>query len=347
MSLSFRIQDHRTVLFVLLAAAIFAGGLLAQDGQSKVKDTEADQPLQPLRIGGNDSGGGSGGDVVQGKNIGGVEVYSVPGGKSLVLRFTSTDDLSGFEDLFVSINDAEYRRIPDQVVRLQSDGFYKIQYYTVDRAGNKSSVTTRQILIDSTPPKVTATLSGTPMTKDGGVAPKARLALTGNDGSIGVGVKEILWRPGRDGEWQTYNSSIGLAQQTGDNGGRGVIEYKAVDRIGNETRKLLFSYYVDTTPPALPVIRELDSAHAKEGEPILLNRDGMRVPRFNEEDRLYYKIDDGNYAELKPGDTVKLPQDGEHNLTFRIVDPLGNETVKTYLIKVDVTAPTSTIRAEE
>lgn len=346
MSLSFRFHDYRTALVaLLLAAAVFAGGLLAQDSQSKVKDTEADQPLQPLRIGGNDSGG-SGGEVVQGKNIGGVEVYSVPGGKSLVLRFTSTDDLSGFEDLFVSINDGEYRRIPDQVVRLQSDGFYKIQYYTVDRAGNKSSVTTRQILIDSTSPKLATTLSGTPVTKDGGVAAKARLAITGNDGPMGVGVDKILWRPGRDGEWQDYNGTIGLADHTGD-GGRGVIEYKAIDRIGNETRKLVFSYYVDTIPPQMPVIRELDSANAKEGEPILLNRSGMRVPRFNEEDRLYYKIDDGNYAELKPGDTIKLPEDGEHDLTFRIVDPLGNETVKTHRIKVDVTAPTSTIRAQE
>ncbi len=315
----------------VLILGLFGSALVAQS---------ADEPLEPLVVGADPTGNTAASAEAKSATVGGMEVHSLPPGKSLVLRFDNMDDLSGFQTLFFKFDGEEYRRIPEEVVRLRSDGIYRFSYYGVDKAGNKNTARTRQLMIDSTAPTVKSTVVNSKVTRNGAVGKDAKLSLSAKDS--GTGVKSILWRPGRDGEWQEYTAPIALAELTGD--GQRVIEYKAIDRIENETVSNIFSYTIDTTAPAIPVILP----EQKEGdEPILVRRDSLEVPPLEEGSTLEYKLDDGSYAPLKPGQKIPLPESGEHDLTLRVTDELGNVRETTYRIKVDITPPVTTIRAEE
>ncbi|MCR9142066.1 MAG: hypothetical protein NXI24_07425 [bacterium] len=300
----------------------------------------ADEPLEPLVVGGDPTGNTADSGEAKAGMVGGMEVHSLPPGKSLVLRFDNMDDLSGFQTLFFKMDGEEYRRVPEEVVRLRSDGIYRFSYYGVDKAGNKNTPRTRQLMIDSTAPTVRSTVVNSKVTRSGAVGKDAKLSLSAKDS--GTGVKSIMWRPGRDGEWQQYTAPIALAKLSGD--GQRLIEYKATDRIENETISSIFSYTIDTTAPSIPVILP---EQAEDAEPILVRRDSLEVPPLEEGSTLEYKLDDGSYAPLKPGQKIPLPESGEHTLTLRTTDELGNVRETTYRIKVDVTPPVTTIRAEE
>ena len=243
-----------------LVGVLFGGALLAQ------ASTETDEPLRPLVVGGT---GASSNTVASGEartaTIAGMEVHSLPPGKSLVLRFENMDDLSGFEALYVKMEGEDYRRVPEQEVRLTGDGIYRLTYYGVDRAGNKNTPATRQLMIDSTAPVVRGNVVNSKVTRSGAVGAQAKLSLTAQDS--GTGVKSIQWRAGREGQWQEYSTPIALAELSGE--GQRVIEYKAIDRIDNETISSIFSYTIDTSAPVIPAIL----AEPAEGEgPILLTR---------------------------------------------------------------------------
>ncbi|MEQ9366843.1 MAG: Ig-like domain repeat protein [Leptospirales bacterium] len=315
----------------ILALSLLGGALAAQS---------TDQPLKPLVVGNDPSGNTAASGEAKSATVGGMEVHSLPAGKSLVLRFDNMDDLSGFQTLFFKMDGEEYRRIPEEVVRLRSDGVYRFSYYGVDKAGNKNTVRTRQLMIDSTAPTVRGTVVNSKVTRSGAVGKDAKLSLSAKDG--GTGVKSILWRAGREGEWREYEAPIALAGLTGD--GQRLIEYKAVDRIENETVSGIFSYTIDTTAPAIPVILP---AQAAGDEPILVRRDSLEVPPLEEGSTLEYRLDDGSYAPLQPGQKIPLPESGEHELTLRVTDELGNVRETTYRIKVDMTPPVTTIRAEQ
>jgi hypothetical protein len=322
--------------FVLSTLSVFALSLIAGPASAQT----ADEPLEPLVVGADPSGNTATSVEAKTAMVGGMEVHSLPPGKSLVLRFDSMDDLSGFQTLFFKMDGEEYRRVPEEVVRLRSDGIYRFSYYGVDRAGNKNTPRTRQLMIDSTAPTVRGAVVNSKVTRNGAVGKDAKLALSAKDS--GTGVKSIMWRPGRDGQWQEYSAPIALAELEGD--GQQLIEYKAIDKIDNETISNIFSYTVDTTAPAIPVILP---EQAEGDEPILVRRDSLEVPPLEEGSTLEYKLDDGSYAPLQPGQKIPLPESGEHELTLRVTDELGNVRETTYRIKVDITPPVTTIRAEE
>ena len=328
------LENRSAIIFstlTVLILGLFGSALTAQS---------TDEPLEPLVVGADPTGNTAASAEAKSGTVGGMEVHSLPPGKSLVLRFDNMDDLSGFQTLYFKFDGEEYRRIPEEVVRLRSDGIYRFSYYGVDKAGNKNTARTRQLMIDSTAPTVKSTVVNSKVTRNGAVGKDAKLALSAKDS--GTGVKSILWRPGRDGEWQEYTAPIALAELTGD--GQRLIEYKAIDRIDNETISNIFSYTIDTTAPAIPTILP----EQKEGdEPILVRRDSLEVPPLEEGSTLEYKLDDGSYAPLKPGQKIPLPESGEHDLTLRVTDELGNVRETTYRIKVDITPPVTTIRAEE
>lgn len=317
------------------AVLVLAGALAAQT---------ADEPLEPLVVGGPEESTPESADVGEARTatIAGMEVHSLPPGRSLVLRFENMDDLSGFENLFVKMDGGVYERVPEEVIRLRADGIYRISYYGVDRAGNKNTPRTRQLMIDSTPPTLKGSVVNSKVSYDGAVGKDARLAMSAKD--TGTGLKAIRWRNGRDGEWQDYTAPIKLADLAEGGEGQGLIEYKAIDRIDNETATSIFSYSIDTEAPPIP---QMLPDQQEGDEPILVKRDSLKVPPVERGSTVEYKIDDGSYAPLKPGQTVPLPESGEHTITIRTTDELGNVREKTYRIKVDVTPPVTTIRAEE
>ena len=264
------------------------------------------------------------------------DVYTLPGGKALVVRFNPKDSISGMGEVYAKVNNGSVSLVPNAEMRLTADGAYVIEWYAIDRAGNKSPIQIRRIYIDSTAPTLTRTIEGSKIATDGSVAKTAKAVLTARD--EGTGVDKIEWRSGTEGEFKTYETAIALASIAQND--TGVIQYRAKDKIGNETAIQTYSFRIDSVAPQLPTIFQ------GLQEPYRIPREGLSVADFPKNAIVEYKIDDSDFRKLEPGDRIVIDKEGEHTVTIRVTDEVGNVTEKTYKVLVDNTPPKSELRAE-
>lgn len=353
---SVRLSARRVRLFSsALAAFALSAGLAAQAGP--------DQPLPPLRIESSDTGGassaskpadravpaaaetgaagpasgarsGASGESVL---VGPAELYSIPAGKSLILRFQATDDVSGVDDVYIQVNNGPFTRSASRQLDLKDDGFYLIRWYSVDRVGNRSIQQTRAIRIDSTPPAVRFALAGSPLVQGNVVGAGAVLSLSADDHG-GVGVSALEWRKSETDAWQAYAAPIRLRDIAVDNAG--VLQFRALDRLKNESAVGLFHFRVDTTPPSVPRL------FSDETQPIRVNGRGVRISAVEDGARIEYRFGQDSFAQIAPGELLRFPREGRQTLTLRVTDPAGNVQEKTYEIEADFSAPQTELRTE-
>lgn len=343
------------LLLSAFAALALSAGLAAQAGP--------DQPLPPLRIdapaaddasapptSADRSGpaasesdesannprtrnGASGESVL----VGPAELYSIPAGKSLILRFQATDAVSGVDDVYIQVNNGPFTRSASRQLDLKDDGFYLIRWYSVDRVGNHSVLQTRAIRIDSTPPSVRFALAGSALVQGNVVGANAVLSLSADDHG-GVGVSVLEWRKSETDAWQAYAAPIRLRDIAVNNAG--VLQFRALDRLKNESAVGLFHFRVDTIPPAVPRL------FSDETQPIRVNGRGVRIPTVEDGARIDYRFGQDSFAQITPGELLHFPREGRQTLTLRITDPAGNAQEKTYEIEADFSAPQTELRTE-
>jgi hypothetical protein len=71
----------------------------------------------------------------------------------ITISFEATDDLSGVDATYYRINEGEWKKYVEPF-KLENDGFYQIEFYSVDNAGNVEDVKSREFKIDQTPPEI-------------------------------------------------------------------------------------------------------------------------------------------------------------------------------------------------
>jgi len=69
------------------------------------------------------------------------------------VSFVAVDDLSGVNATYYRVNGGEWW-IYDSPFVISEDGYYMIEYYSVDNAGNEEEVKSAEIKMDQTPPTV-------------------------------------------------------------------------------------------------------------------------------------------------------------------------------------------------
>lgn len=262
-------------------------------------------------------------------------VYSLKPGQSLVITFNPKDSVSGMGEVYARVNGGGYALVPNAEMRLTTDGPYVIEWYAIDRAGNKSPISIRKVFLDSTAPSLVRTIEGKVAT-DGSVAATAKAVLTARD--EGTGLDKIEWRSGTEGEWKVYESAIAL--ETIAQNDAGVIQYKAKDKIGNETTVQTYSFRIDRVPPQAPTVFQGLT------EPFRIPAEGISVADFPKNAVVEYKVDNSDFRKLEPGQKIIIEQEGEHTVTIRVTDEVGNVTEKTYKVLVDNTPPKSTLTTE-
>ncbi len=275
--------------------------------------------------------------------VNGFDYYSLPSGGKLALKFDVTDIGIGVRQLFASVNDGPFQPVINNRMELRQDGIYTIRWYADDKVGNKSKTQLIRVGIDSTPPTVSSRVENSKVTAQGGVSRDARLVLAAAD--KGTGLKSIEWRAGQEDSWQEYKGPIGLAALAKE--GKGLVQYRATDVLGNTTSLGSLAYLIDITPPQLPAIaaqRGVTRTRNGDKEQLMVSREGFQVPQVEKGTILEYKIDDGEYRRIEPGERIRFEKDGEYTLTMRVTDELGNSQTRTYNIRVDRTAPRSTIK---
>ncbi|MEH7493928.1 OmpL47-type beta-barrel domain-containing protein, partial [Neobacillus niacini] len=146
--------------------------------------------------------------------------------ESLIVKLTATDDLSGVEKTYYSVNGSEYVR--GATVFVSDPGVNTISFFSVDYAGNIEEVKTVEVKIDTTAPVTTANVTD------------LAVELTATDDLSGV--------------LQTFYSVNGSEFEEGNsivvsNAGLNRVVFYSVDNAGNVEEVRTVEVNTDTNAP--------------------------------------------------------------------------------------------------
>ncbi len=166
---------------------------------------------------------------------------------SFELNFT--DVPSGVKSIKYMVDHSGTWKDYTEPIKLQEEGYHAIVYQAIDRVGNRAAQKEFEVIIDASAPESYIGYTGNAYRGDDGklyVSSSTKFAITSRDALSGV--KEI--KVEKDGETAgTYKFPFSIEQE-GDH----VINYWAVDNVGNVENKKSFSVFVDTTAPDVKIV---------------------------------------------------------------------------------------------
>lgn len=243
----------------------------------------------------------------------------------------SLGEVSGVASSFLNVDDVDAAN-PEVGVPL-ADGSRAVRYGSTDHEGNIEAARSMQILVDTTAP--TSTLSITGATQAGWYTMPPTLNLDGSDETSGLSRLEIRTN---GGEWFESSAFAPLDD------GMHVLEHRGVDIAGNVGTAILAAEIgVDTSPPAISHATEpapsVSGWHLGPATFTLLTEDTLSGVAEVE-----YKPKNGGWQ------TYTSPLNlgtGEHEISYRATDFAGHASAKQDVtIRVDDEAPTSMANLE-
>lgn len=167
-------------------------------------------------------------------------------GKGLEVNLSSNDDMCGVQQVYHSINGAEYIEYSSAFVP-EKEQEYSYKYYAVDNVGNVEKAHHKTFFIDLTSPKSNITVNGPQ--KENILSARSSLEIKAVDELSGV--SKIIYTID-NGKQMTY--SIPLALTTLSEGEH-TITFYATDHVNNKEEANSYAFYIDKTPPI--VIEEI------------------------------------------------------------------------------------------
>lgn len=266
-------------------------------------------------------------------------------GEGALIKLDATDPLpaSGIDKVFYNLNDGEPVEylLPFPLPMEAVD--YAIYYNSVDQVGNIEDRQSKNARLDITDPETTIEI-GEPKEMDGEdlfISPLTGISLSTADGD-GVGVEQIYMEIEGVREPSLYDENITL---NGLGDGYYNILYWAEDYLGNTEAKHSLEVMLDKTPPETALI--IGEPKVDDNANNLTYITSATELSFNaaadrhDLDRTEYKVNDGEWL---PAATFTLETEGEHLISFRSFDRLGNEEpMKTERILVDNSPPVASL----
>ncbi|WP_462410721.1 OmpL47-type beta-barrel domain-containing protein [Neobacillus sp. Marseille-QA0830] len=249
-----------------------------------------------------------------------VTTSNVPEGwlnDSFLVDLTATDDFSGVEKTYYSINGSEYTTGSSFVV--SDPGVNTVTFFSIDRAGNIEDEKTVEVKIDKTAPETVANI------EDKWYQGDVAVELTATDDLSGVA--------------HTYYSINGsefaegtLFTVTDESVNK--ISFYSVDNAGNVEETQTVEVKIDKTAPET-VSDVTDKWYQSEVLVKLTATDDLSGAAHT-----YYSVNGTEYVE---GTRFTVSQQGVNKVSYYSVDHAGNvEEVKTVEVKIDKNAPVTT-----
>ena len=209
------------------------------------------------------------------------------------LTLTSTDAMSGLENIYCSIDKAPYTRYSGPL-KLEDEKEYQIKYYAVDNVGNVEPLHELVINIDKSTPTTVHEISGD--LHENVISARSKITLKSDDGS-GIGTESILYKID-DGQEKKYVSPI-LAAYLGQ--GDHKLTYYAVDKVNNREEDNVFEFYVDKTPPVI-VQEIIGKSFFSGGKEYSSGRSQLKLTTFDNKagiKEVYYSLNAGEYQKYE------------------------------------------------
>ncbi|MGK5739955.1 OmpL47-type beta-barrel domain-containing protein [Micromonospora sp. URMC 103] len=242
---------------------------------------------------------------------------------SATVTVSATDTESGVDKIEYSLDGGAYAAYTAPV-SVNAVGQHTLTYRATDKAGNTSAVQSVSFTVvapppqDTTAPTTSAVLQGQ-KNADGAFVSSATVVVTASDSGSGVDKIEYSL----DGQpYAAYSAPVTVNQP-----GQHTVNYRATDKAGNTSTVKSVSFSVvappsdDTTAPTVTasVSGQVDDEGAYLGSAtmtLFASDAGSGV------DRIEYALDGAEYTRYaRP---VTVDQAGEHTLSFRATDKVGN-----------------------
>jgi uncharacterized cupredoxin-like copper-binding protein len=236
---------------------------------------------------------------------------------SATVTVTAADE-GGLASVEYQINDTGWNPYTEPV-QITTIGQYVVLLRATDAAGNvgtgQVNFTVVEAPSDTTPPTVTAEVSGT-QDDDGDYVDVATVTLSATD--TGSGVKSVEYKLD-DGDWTAYTAAIAV-----NTPGEHMVSYRATDNANNTSDEGMAMFTVvqqDTEAPTVTgeVIGSQDENGAYIGSAMVkltATDSGSGVASVE------YTLDGGEWTAYT--DAVQVSAVGDHTVTYRATDAVGN-----------------------
>ncbi|MBM6616302.1 OmpL47-type beta-barrel domain-containing protein [Bacillus suaedaesalsae] len=230
------------------------------------------------------------------------------------ITLQATDDETGVAKTFYSVNEGPF--VEGTTITVTAEGSNKVQFYSIDKVGNKEEVKTIYSKIDKTAPTTVTNEITTAFSQSHTVT------LTASDELSGVS--------------STFYSINGSAYQEGtsitvDQEGTNEVSYYSIDHAGNKEEAKTLSVKVDRTAPT--TASNVSENWYTDDVPVTLTA----LDVLSGVEATYYSI---NGSELKKGSTFTVNQEGLNEVVFYSIDKAGNrEDIQTVIVKIDKSSP--------
>lgn len=233
-----------------------------------------------------------------------------------LVELTATDDLSGVQTTYYSINGADFKEGTSFVV--DQAGINKVSFYSIDNAGNFEEQQTIEVVVDKTAPVTVSNVENQWYTE------AVNVELTATDDLSGVKTTYYSIDDAEKSEGTSF---------TVETEGVHTITFYSVDNAGNIENQNTVEVKVDKTVPTTESNVE-DQWYTEAAKVELTATDELSGVKAT-----YYSIDGAEFSE---GTSFTIETEGVHTITFYSVDNAGNtENKNTVEVKVDKTAPTT------
>jgi hypothetical protein len=238
-------------------------------------------------------------------------------GKSLTIFVKATDEMSGLEGVYLSINQAPFTKLSSPLA-LTDEKEYQVQYFAVDKVGNAAQPKSASFTVDLTPPVSNHEVSGSHL--DGQIlSPRTFISLAGRDEASGIKKTEYFFDGQKPALYNTKISLAGLAD------GEHTLTYYSLDHVGNIESPRQFTFYLDSKGPE--VTSSFDAnfsvsegrSYVNKGTLVSLeatdNKSGVK--------QLFYSVN-GSTEQLYTAPFALPVKQGAYSIRYRAVDQLGN-----------------------
>lgn len=245
------------------------------------------------------------------------------------------DDRSGVDTTEYRIDNGPWATYAPFSVTQEGD--HVISWRSSDRMGNQEAAKTLAIFVDDTSPASGITI-GNPKFQEGSaifVASATTFTITSND--AGSGVEKVEYRAD-GGQWLPYAPFL----LTGE--GVHTIEYRAVDRLGNQESAKSLTVTLDATPPASPLGVSAPKYTSPAGTNYATKDTLLTITATDNLSGVastLYSTDAGAWNAYAP---FVIAAEGAHIITCRSRDNVENlEDARSYELTIDNTPPSTVI----
>ncbi|MYL49335.1 hypothetical protein GLV98_07550 [Halobacillus litoralis] len=235
------------------------------------------------------------------------------------VTLSSSDGLSGVSRTEYRVNEEEWATY-DTSILVEGEGSNKVEFRSIDHAGNVEATQSKVIKVDKTAPVTTVEEVPTDWSNQ-----DVELTLSSSDELSGVSSIEYKIN---DGEWKDYSDPIKLDQE-----GSTTIEFRSIDNVGNVEGIQNETIKLDKTAPVTSVNGVPEKWANKTTEITLTSKD-----QWSGVATIEYRMNEGEWTEYTG--PITFQQQGENVIDYRSVDTAGNvEEFKSLTVKYDDHAP--------